>query len=301
MIKKIFVIIITVLFMGFILYAEEQKKEGEGDESEVVVKGQLKIKVETKKPDIEVSTDINDVADEAIKTEEIYLGLAPEDIKDIKASIPGTISEERTNYQPELNSIETQPIFSISPKLKQNTEMEKWEFKVTDPTGRAVYLIKGGGNLPEKIIWDGFDKDGRILKLNVPYLYMLTYIDKAGNPGNIMRKDPKIVNAIKYSKDGKLFIEISHKILFDVKRKERITEEGKKYIREIENYLKSYNKFPVHIKFYSEDKELGNDQIMSLEKILVEDLKLPKEFFKMEAYKDDSIPKNLRTVFIIGG
>ncbi len=299
MIKKIFIIFMTILVFVFWSVAEEQKQEG--DQSEVVVKGQLKIKVETKKPDIEISTDINDVADEAVKTEEIYLSLAPEDIKDIKASIPGTIYEERADYHPELNLIETQPIFSVSPKFKQNTEMDKWEFKVTDPTGRSVYLVKGGGNLPEKIIWDGFDKEGKILKLNVPYLYMLTYVDKAGNPGNLMRKDPKIVNAIKYNKDGKLYIEISHKILFDSKRKEKITDEGKKYIKEIENYLKSYNKFPVLINFYSEDKELGNDQIFSLEKILTEDLKLPKEFFKMESYKDESIPKNFRTVFIIGG
>ncbi len=299
MIKKIFIFFMVTLFYSFLLSAEEQKQEG--DSSEVVVKGQLKIKVETKKPDIEVITDINDVADEAVKTEEIYLGLAPEDIKDIKVSIPGVINEKRTDYHPELNLIETQPIFSISPKLKQKTEMEKWEFKVTDPTGRSVYRIKGGGDLPEKIVWDGFDREGKILKLNVPYLYMLTYIDKAGNPGNIMRKNPKIVNAIKYIKDGKLFIEISHKILFDLKRKEKLTDEGKKYIVEVENYLKSYNKFPVTIKFYSEDKELAQDQIMSLEKILTEDLKLPKDFFKMEDYKDDSIPKNLRTVFIIGG
>lgn len=299
MIKKIFIISAIVLISVFTTFAEEQKQES--DQSEVVVKGQLKIKVETQKPDIEISTDINDVADEAVKTEEIYLGLAPEDIKDIKASIPNTVYETRADYFPELNSVETQPIFSISPKLKQNTELDKWEFKVTDPTGRPVYLLKGEGNLPDKIIWDGFDKDGKILKLNVPYLYMLTYVDKAGNPGNIMRKDPKIVNAIRYTKDGKLFIEISHKALFDIKRKEKITDEGKRYIKEIENYLKSYNKFPVSIKFYSEDRELGQDQIMSMEKILVEDLKLPKDFFKMEAIKDESVPKNLRTIFIIGG
>jgi hypothetical protein len=299
--KRIIGFIIILIFSGFVFSEEAKQEQQSGDSSEVVIKGQLKIKVETEKPDIEVSTDINDVADEAVKTEEVFLGLSPEDIKDIKLSIPQEVNEERVNYYPELTSIETQPIFVISPKLKTATEMDKWEFKVTDPTGRAVYLIKGGGNLPDKIIWDGFDRDGQILKLNVPYLYMLTYVDKAGNPGNIMRKEPKIVNAIKYNKDGKLYIEISHKVLFDAKRKEEITDEGEKLIKEVENYLKSYNKFPVTIKFYSEDKELGEDQARAVEKILVDDLKIPKEFLKIEASKDESLPKNLRTIFIIGG
>lgn len=75
--KRIIGFIIILIFFGYI-FAEETKQERQSeDASEVVIKGQLKIKVETQKPDIEVSTDINDVVDEAVKTEEVFLGLSP--------------------------------------------------------------------------------------------------------------------------------------------------------------------------------------------------------------------------------
>lgn len=299
--KKIFIyILILLLIFCVFLYAEEQQKQDSSDASkEVVVKGQLKIKIEAEKPEISIKTNSNDVAEAVVKTEEEFLGLSPADIKDIKLGLPLVINETRTEYHAYLNNIETQPVFKVIPKVPAGIEMEKWTFKVTDPTGSSVMTQKGSGNLPSKFEWDGFDNNGNIMKLNAPYLYLLSYMDKAGNPGSVRKKEPKIIQAIKYYKDAKLFIEASNFILFEKQRKDRFTENGREIITEIEDYIKMSNKFPVEIRIYSEDVDMAKDQADSLLRIFENSLKISKDKFDIKTYKDMSAPRNYRIVFII--
>jgi hypothetical protein len=134
-----------------------------------------------------------------------------------------------------------------------------------------------------------------------PYWYVLTYMDKAGNPGSVRRETAKEVVAIKYKRDNKLFIEVASKALFEEKRKERLTDNGKLILSEIQDYMKMGNIFPIGIQVFSEDKGISTDQIKSLEKYLTEEMKVPKDFFKMEPLIDNSIPKNYRIIFAING
>lgn len=298
--KFLFYIIFLILFGLLFLYAEEQKNDSSsGATQEVVVKGQLKIKIEAEKPEIEIKTNSNDVAEAVIKTEEEFLGLSPFDIKDIKLGLPAIINETRPEYHAYLNNIETQPIFKVVPKVPAGIEMEKWTFKVTDPTGSAVMTLKGSGSLPSKFEWDGFDNNGNMMKLNAPYLYILSYMDKAGNPGSVRKKEPKIVQAIKYYKDSKLYIEASNSIVFDKQRKDRVTDKGKEIITEIEDYIKMSNNFPVEIRVYSEDIDLAKEQADSIIRIFEKSLKISKDKFDIKTYKDMDAPRNYRIVFII--
>ncbi len=266
---------------------------------EVVVKGTLKIKIETEKPDITVKTDPNEVATGLVLTEQEFLGLAPSDIRDAKTGLPDTIYESRADYNADLTFLEELPIFRISPKMPAGIEIERWTFRVTDPTGTAVKTLRGNGALPNEIIWDGFDQEGRILKLSAPYLYTLTYMDKAGNPGSTRRQTPKEVSAIKYTKENKLYLEYSYKLLFDSRRKERLSETGKSVILELTDYIKMSNKYPVEVFVYAEDAGLAADQIQTLQLIFEKDLKLPMRFFSMKGIKDNSVPKNYRVVFAL--
>lgn len=299
--KNNFIYVLILLFtLSIFLYAEDQQKEDSSDASkEVVIKGQLKIKIETEKPEIPIKTNSNDVAEAVVKTEDEFLGLSPADIKDIKFGLPSVINETRPAYHANLNNIETQPIFKIIPKVPAGIEMEKWTFKITGPTGASVKTQKGSGNLPSKFEWDGFDNNGNMMKLNAPYLYVLSYIDKAGNPGSVRKKEPKIIQTIKYYKDAKLFIEASNFVLFEKQRKDRFTDKGKEIIKEIEDYIKMTNRFPIEIRVYSEDVDLAKEQANSLLKILENSLKISKDKFEIKTYKDVGIPKNYRIVFII--
>ncbi len=284
------------------VFCEDKPAAGQGDSSqEVVVKGQLKIKIETEKPEIEIQTDANEVAQSIISTEETFLNISPEDVKDVKASLPDTMSEKRVDYHPALSFLESPPVFKISPKMPAGFNLDKWTFKVTDSTGGTVYFQKGDGNLPQEIKWDGLDKEGRMLKMGSPYWYLLSYQDKAGNIGNVRRETPKEVNGIKYRRDGKLVIEVSSKSMFEEKRKERLTDAGKAILQEIEDFMKMNNRFPVNIQVFSEDAGISADQIRTFQKYFEADLKVPKEFFKMDALIDNSLPKNYRIVFIING
>ncbi|MCX8093655.1 MAG: hypothetical protein N3E50_05760 [Candidatus Goldbacteria bacterium] len=299
--KKIFILQISLLLIfSIFLFAEDnQQTSSSGATQEVVVKGQLKIKIEAEKPELMIKTNSNDVAEAVIKTEEEILGLSPSDVKDIKLGLPAIINETRPEYHAYLNNIETQPIFKIVPKVPAGIEMEKWTFKVTDPTGASVMTLKGSGNLPSKFEWDGFDNNGNMMKLNAPYLYLLSYMDKAGNPGSVRKKEPKIVQVIKYFKDGKLYIEASNFILFEKQRKDRFTDKGKEIITEIEDYIKMSNRFPIEIKIYSEDIDLAKEQADSLLRTFENSLKISKDNFDIKTYKDTDAPRNYRIVFII--
>lgn len=275
------------------------QQQDEGSSKEVVVKGTLKIKIETEKPDIEVKTDPNEVAKAVVATETEFLGLAPADIREARMALPEVISEKRADYNADLSFLEETPIFRISPKMPASIQIERWNFKVTDPTGAAVKTLKGEGNLPSEIIWDGFDQEGRIMKLSAPYLYTLTYMDKAGNPGSTRRQTPKQVEAIKYFRENKLILEYSDKLLFEPKRKERISEQGRSVIKEIMDYIKMSNRYPVEVFVYAEDAGLAGDQIQTLQLIFEKELKLPMKFFSMKGIKDNSIPKNYRVVFAL--
>ncbi|MBN2754026.1 MAG: hypothetical protein JXR81_04085 [Candidatus Goldbacteria bacterium] len=287
-----------VIFSAVVFAAEA----GQGADSgqEIVVKGQLKIKIQTEKPDMDIKTDINETAGKVIKTEEAFLSMAPEDIKNVKMSLPDSVYEERADYHPNFDYFEEAPIFNLALK-KQNIEIEKWTFKVTDLAGKTVKLIKGSGNMPEQFVWDGFDEEGYILRMNSGYTYRLYWMDKAGNPGAVNRKEPRVVNAIKYKIDGTLVLEAAEAMMFQAKRRERLTEEGKNAIEEIKDYIKMSNLYPVVVRVYSDDEAVANEQIRTLQKVVVESLKLPKNNFKFEAYKDINVPKNRRVVFRIKG
>ena len=126
-------------------------------------------------------------------------------------------------------------------------------------------------------------------------------MDKAGNPGTSRRQTPKMVSAIKYKKDGKLVIEASSKLLFDSRRKERLSDTGKEVMNEIEDYIKMTNKFPVQVRVYSEDEGLAKDQVETIQRRFEQVLKVPKNSFEMRAFREMSAPRNYRIVFVISG
>jgi hypothetical protein len=293
----------ALVFYAAGIFAEDAQPAPAGAESssDVVVKGQLKIKIEAAKPEIPVKTDANEVAEQVVKTEDVFMALAPEDIKDIRLGLPETISEDRPEYRADLFSLETQPIFKIQPKMPAGVEIEKWSFKVNDPTGAVVKSEKGTGAIPDRLIWDGFDQNGQILKLNAPYMYTLTYMDKAGNPGSTKRKEPKVVQAIKYYRDGKLYIEVCSSLMFEKERKDRVTDKGKELLKEVEDYIKMSNTFPIEIQIYADDAGLAKDQADTLKIMFDKSLKLPKSSYNMKAIKDVSVPRNFRLVFILKG
>ena len=293
MVKAVFLTAGMALIFGGAVFGEESSSK------EVVVKGKLKIEIKTEKPEIEVKTDENEVAEKFVKTEEMFMNLSPEDIRDVSMSLPERVDEERPYYHPLLFFTETPPVFRVSVKMPKKIELEKWAFKVTDPTGKVIKKREGGGGLPESFKWDGFDRQGNILQLEAPYVYSLSWMDRAGNPGITRSKSPKVVSAIRYKKDGKLFMEISGEKLFRKKRQERFTKKGENMLEEVMDYMKMSNNFPVEIRVFSEDKGLAAAQGRALVRRLTRELKVPEKYFEVKKAGDNSVPKNYRVVFVI--
>ncbi|MFP4466133.1 MAG: hypothetical protein ACLFP1_03705 [Candidatus Goldiibacteriota bacterium] len=296
--KRAAVIAALITVFAFCTAAAEQEQAGSGQE--IIVKGQLKIKIDTEKPEIGIETDINEVADKAIKTEEKFLSLSPADVKDIKFGLPGEMNQQRAAYDAQYDFFETGPVFSLKPRI-EGIEIEKWVFSVTDIAGQTAYGKEGKGRLPDKFVWDGFDRDGNMMKLGSGYTYQLAFMTKSGVPETLRRNKPKEVHAVRYRRDGKLVLEVSNEKIFRESREERISEEGGKILEEVMDYIKMSNRYPVLIQVFSEDKGLAQDQIRTLKKRLLRHLKIPEKDLEFKGYKDTQVPKNERVVVKIKG
>ena len=286
----------AVLLSGSGIYAQEQGGGGQ----EIIIKGQLKIKIDTEKPDIEIKTDINEVADKVIKTEEHFLALSPDDIKNVRFGLPEKMRQQRADYSAKYDFFETGPVFSLKPRI-EGVEIERWTFGVTDIAGQTAYRKRGTGRLPNEFIWDGFDENGKVLKLGSGYTYQLSFLTKAGVPETLRRKEPKTVDAIQYRRGGKLVLEVSNKKMFQASRKERLTPEGREILEEIMDYIKMSNKYPVGINVFSDDEGLAGDQIRTLKTILLRELKLPEKDIDFKGHRDKDVPQNRRVVITISG
>ena len=65
-------------------------------------------------------------------------------------------------------------------KISSSENILGWELNVRDEKGNIVYLLKGRGNIPEKFIFEGKDKDGKKL-IDGKYIYQISANFKSGN------------------------------------------------------------------------------------------------------------------------
>lgn len=56
---------------------------------------------------------------------------------------------------------------------------ESWTLEIADPNGKVVRTLSGKGKLPKKVLWDGLDDNGVLVKGETPYTFTLKAVPQA--------------------------------------------------------------------------------------------------------------------------
>ncbi|MFW6129753.1 MAG: hypothetical protein ACOC56_01140 [Atribacterota bacterium] len=91
------------------------------------------------------------------------------------------LSLKGKTVQPYIPDIPEPPIISFYPELI-NVSSAEWKLIIIDDNGDAIKIIQGEGNPSKVIEWDGYDKNGDIVKVGTNYSYRFICIDENNKP-----------------------------------------------------------------------------------------------------------------------
>src|SRR5262249_44844494 len=140
-----------------------------------------------------------------------------------------TLLNESTSEKtatPWLDSIIIPPVITLSVKPTKDNNKVNWVFLIKDSHGQNFFEMKKNGILPEKILWDGYGKNGRPLQVGSDYSYSLSIIDKAGNPQRYAGQPFKIT-AFQFVKAGTTRTHFYPESLFLSESSAKLSKEGK--------------------------------------------------------------------------
>ncbi|MBD3272698.1 MAG: hypothetical protein GF384_09210, partial [Elusimicrobia bacterium] len=157
----------------------QEKKEpssnaGQLGEVEVTDQARDKVDIEKVTPDVEI--EIRDIVDSVTDKTEALLEQgkpipSPEDFEQFDR-----LASQQT-ARPYLPDLSEPPLISFYPSISQTT-VKSWRLEVTDAQGNIIYTVKGRGNPVDRIVWDGRDERGDIMRVGKYYSYRFITIDE---------------------------------------------------------------------------------------------------------------------------
>ncbi len=170
--------------------------------------------------------------------------------------------------------------------------IKSWALDIIESdTGQVVRNLHGEGPLPEQIMWDARDNQGRVVPSTKTYSYVLRLQDALGN---IWRQAEPLretdVKVLDRGKDGTT-IKIEQ-ILFDFNKAELKSEMHEK-LRKTADIVKAYgeNKVKLHIEGHTDDVgsdrfnlELSQKRAQMVMRYLVEEEGIPSSVIVMKGY-----------------
>ena len=268
---------LLVLFFIFFSVALTWAKEGTGDVSlpDVVVKAKSKekIKIEKAEPPLSVETYIMDEARSPLDAE--ILKISPVQSVDVYLKDNPPLNTEQTIH-PWLPPIVAQPVVVFFPQRREG--IIEWELVITDYQGEEVKGFSGKGRPPDKIEWDGIDRNYRILKVGFPYSFIFTTVDVGTNPYTHVG-EPFKVNAFKYPRKDDLVVDIVNHKLF-AEEGSLLSKDGSFLMGKVADIARSYPNSPISVTVFSQDASLAQKRADVLADYLSQDMVISREGIK---------------------
>jgi len=271
--RKILFSLLYILIFAVPNWAED----GTGDVSlpDVVVKAKNKEKIEIEKaePPLSVETYIIDEAKSPLDAQ--ILEISPvQSVEVYLKDIPPLTTDQAIH--PWLPPIVAQPVVVFFPQEREG--MIEWELVITDYQGEEVKKFSGKGRPPERIEWDGVDRNHRTLKVGFPYSYVYTAVDVGTNSHTYVGETFK-VNAFKYPREDDLVVDIVNGKLFGEKGL-NLSRNGSFLIGEVADIARSYPNCPISVTVYGQDASLAQKRADMLANYLSQDMVISTEGIK---------------------
>ena len=266
------VIILFLLLVLVPLYGQETS----GKLDEVVIKGEYKLKLDSERPKLRVKMNINEVIMPTIKTNEKFLNIKPNDLIDLRGSLPGVVSSERT-IAAYLNNIFMEPVAKFNTEQGKELQIDTWKIIISDSKGEVFHQFSGKKNMQRTITWSGRNKQGQMLLTGKWYSYFVGIKDIYGRDYTTVGEPFKYPAIMHQEKDG-LVITISDELMFS-KNKEAtgITNEAKLLLMEAADTIKKYHTLPIAIHAYSNSEKVASKRAENVNEYLCDLLLFPKD------------------------
>lgn len=226
------------------------------------VTGQAKDKVMIEKVTPEIKVDVKELVDSVTdKTEKLLEQGRPipsdEDFRRFDR-----IDSQQT-ARPWLPDLVEPPLISFQPAPAQTTVVA-WRLEVTDDKGDVVHTITGKGNPVNEIVWDGFNREGKMIRVASAYAFRFITVDEFKDTHTTLGK-AFTLRHLKYKDKKNLIIEISSSYLF---RDDKINTEALPILERTLDVLREYSASPFVLEFQTFDPE--SEMVKSRQKAVTE-------------------------------
>lgn len=220
---------------------------GSGNLEDMEVTGQAKDKVEIEKVTPDIKVDVKELVDSVTdKTEKLLEQGRPipseEDFRRFDR-----IDSQQT-ARPWLPDLVEPPLISFKPAPAQNTVVA-WRLEVTDDKGDVVHTITGKGNPVNEIVWDGFNKNGKMIRIASAYSFRFITVDEFKETHTTLGK-AFTLRHLKYKDKKNLIVEIASSYLF---KDDKINQDALPILERVMDVLREYSSYPFSLDFQTFD------------------------------------------------
>lgn len=213
------------------------------------VTGQAKDKVMIEKVTPEIKVDVKELVDSVTdKTEKLLEQGRPipseEDFRRFDR-----IDSQQT-ARPWLPDLVEPPLISFKPAPAQTTVVA-WRLEVTDDKGDIVHTITGKGNPVNEIVWDGFNREGKMIRVASAYAFRFITVDEFKETHTTLGK-AFTLRHLKYRDKKNLIVEIASSYLF---RDDTLNSEALPILDRTLDVLREYSGYPFALEFQTFDPE----------------------------------------------
>jgi hypothetical protein len=213
------------------------------------VTGQAKDKVKIEKVTPEIKVEVKELVDSLTdKTEKLLEQGRPipseEDFRRFDR-----IDSQQT-ARPWLPDLVEPPLISFKPAPAQTT-VAAWRLEVTDDKGDVVHVISGKGNPVNEIVWDGFNRDGKMIKVASAYAFRFITVDEFKDTHTTLGK-AFTLRHLKYRDKKNVIVEIASSYMF---RDDKINPDALPILERTLDVLREYSGAPFALEFQTLDPE----------------------------------------------
>lgn len=213
------------------------------------VTGQAKDKVKIEKITPEIKVEMKNLVDSLTdKTEKLLEQGRPipsdEDFRQFDR-----LGSQQT-ARPWLPDLVEPPLISFKPAPAQTTVVS-WRLEVTDDKGDVVHTITGKGNPVNEIVWDGTNREGKMIRVASAYAFRFITVDEFKDAHTTLGK-AFTLRHLKYRDKKNVIVEVASSYLF---RDDKINPDALPILERTLDVLREYSAYPFVLEFQTLDSD----------------------------------------------
>ncbi|OVE78068.1 hypothetical protein BVX98_01450 [bacterium F11] len=280
--KRIWIMGLTLIFIGIWNASLEARKMDGDDLSNLIIEGENRLKVHGDIPPLNWTPNIYKDLPNIFQNSDIVSDLKAPALSKPALSLPRGSRSTKT-ASPWLDRIYEPPVLTLTTKPSKTVDKKvNWIFRVKDSQGKLFFEKKKKSILPRKIEWDGFGKKKTPIQVGYDYSYMLSIIDEAGNPQRYAGS-PFNMKSFRYRKGGKSITMLHPESVFLNASSFKFSKNGVRFLTEIKDFIRRRFGKTIEITLYDRDLKFGMARATNIARFFIKALEYPEDRIEIQA------------------